>query len=305
MADCAFIGLDWGTTSLRAYRVALDGGVLELRGEGPGILAVADADFARALHEQIDDWLTAEPSVPVVASGMITSRQGWREVPYVACPAGAAEIASGVIGERLQSGHTIAFVPGLVTRDAAEVPDVMRGEETQILGACAGAEGPRVCVLPGTHSKWALWHAGRIESFATFMTGELFAVLSRHSILGRLMVGDSWDEVTFARGVDAGSADAPGGLLRRLFSARTLPLMGDLPEAGTAAYLSGLLIGAELREALAELPDVEEVLVIGSDRLARRYGVALERAGLSVRAGPPDAVVAGQLALARRRGLVP
>jgi 2-dehydro-3-deoxygalactonokinase len=139
----ALIGLDWGTTSLRAYRIAAGGAVLERREAARGILSVAGGAFAEALAEVADDWLAAEPRAPVLASGMIGSRQGWREVPYADCPAGAAELARGLAEVVGPGGCTVRLVPGLQARDAGGVPDVMRGEETQILGELAARAGSR------------------------------------------------------------------------------------------------------------------------------------------------------------------
>jgi 2-dehydro-3-deoxygalactonokinase len=208
------------------------------------------------------------------------------------------------------------------------VPDVMRGEETQLMGAAAeGREtGDGLFVLPGTHSKWAVLRGGRIAWFATFMTGELFAVLSQHSILGRLMTaeesgggdGGADADAAFDRGVAAGLA-APGpergGLIRRLFGARTLALFGRLSEAGVRPYLSGLLIGGEIAEARQCLHLKDRALltppltVIGAAGLAARYERAFAAAGIAARRGPEDAAARGLVRLAAaaasERGLRP
>jgi len=188
---------------------------------------------------------------------------------------------------------------------------VIRGEETQVLGELGGGPGAergrRAIVLPGTHSKWLFAEGGRIVWFATFMTGELFAVLKAHSILGRLIAGEAADEAAFARGLAYGR-DGPGGLLKRLFSARTLGLFDQLPASGIAPYLSGLLIGIEIAEALQclpEIPGATGITVIGGTELAARYRLALEAAGLRVRAGHPEASARGQLLIARAAGLLP
>lgn len=305
----ALIGLDWGTTSLRVYRVGRDGAVLERREAARGILAVPGGDFAGALAEVAGDWLDAEPDAPVLASGMIGSRQGWREVAYADCPAGAEELARGLAEVAGPGGRPVRIVPGLLARDAGGVPDVMRGEETQILGelAAGGAPSGRF-VLPGTHSKWAAAEDGRIVSFATYMTGEVFDVLRRHSILGRLMrEGAPHDPDAFRLGLDRARMVEPaaggGRLLHDLFGARTLGLTGDLPEAGLASYLSGLLIGAEIAAASgAEVG--EPVTVIGSGALTALYLDALAHLGLAATAGAPDSAARGLLLLAGAAGLV-
>jgi 2-dehydro-3-deoxygalactonokinase len=305
----ALIGIDWGTTSFRAYRIAADGAILEARSAPAGILKVAARDFEAVFERETGPWLAGRPDLPVIASGMITSRQGWREVPYCACPAGRAELAAALLRHETGAGRSVHFVPGLALRGADGVPDVMRGEETQILGQIAvadAARGRQAIVLPGTHSKWAFVEAGRIVWFATFMTGEVFGVLKEHSILGRLMAEAPHDAEAFAHGLGY-AREGPGGLLKRLFSARTLGLFDQLPASASASYLSGLLIGSEIGEALDCLPagDLGEVTVIGGSELAERYREAIGAAGLRARTGAADASARGLLVIARAAGLLP
>jgi 2-dehydro-3-deoxygalactonokinase len=298
----ALIGIDWGTTSFRAYRIDAGGDMIEMREAAAGILTVRDGDFAAVLTREVGAWLAAEPELPVIASGMITSRQGWLEVPYCTCPAGSAEIAGGLM--RHPTRPSLHFVPGLSLIGDDGVPDVIRGEETQILGEIGDRPGRHLLVLPGTHSKWALAEDGMITWFATFMTGEVFAVLKEHSILGRLMRGEVEDHAAFERGL-AHARSGKGGLLKRLFSARTLGLFDVLPESGTASYLSGLLIGSEIEEALdcVEVGDAE-IRVIGASQLAWRYRGALAARGLRARPGRDDAGARGQFLIARAAGLI-
>jgi 2-dehydro-3-deoxygalactonokinase len=302
----ALIGIDWGTTAFRAYRLAADGRVIDAKSAPLGILKVPDGDFERVLEREIGRWLADGPDLPVVAAGMITSRQGWVEVPYCLCPAGSDQIARALRRHATGRGHVVHFVPGLSLVGADGVPDVIRGEETQIVGAVGAAPGRRLLVLPGTHSKWALAQDGRIVWFATFMTGELFGVLKEHSILGRLMAGDAHDERAFQRGL-AYARSRPGGLLKRLFSARTLGLYGELSETAVGSYLSGLLIGSEVAEALdclEQASDGGEITVIGSSDLAERYLPAIAAAGLPARQAAADAGARGLFLIARAAGLV-
>jgi 2-dehydro-3-deoxygalactonokinase len=296
------IGLDWGTTSLRAWLLDEAGRILERVERPAGILEVEDGDFERVFAEAVGPW--RDRGLPALASGMIGARQGWREVPYAACPAGGAELAAGLVAVPNRTSAKLSFVPGLVCRGPSGVPDVMRGEETQILGVMAGGGG--LVVLPGTHSKWAEVEEGRVVRFATFMTGELFAVLARHSILGRMMTPDGHgdeDPEAFARGVAYGAAE--DGLLGRLFSARTLPLLGELPESGVRDYLSGLLIGAELREA-RRLPGARggDVTVVAGGALGGRYGRALGLLGIACTRHGEEAAARGLVTIARAAGLV-
>jgi 2-dehydro-3-deoxygalactonokinase len=300
----ALIGIDWGTTSFRAYRIDAGGAVLETREAPAGILSVRDGDFEGVLTREIGSWLAAEPDLPVITSGMITSRQGWLEVPYCPCPAGSAEIAGALL--RHPDRTMLHLVPGLSLVGEGGVPDVIRGEETQIVGEVGDLSGRHLLVLPGTHSKWALAEDGVITWFATFITGEVFAVLKEHSILGRLMRGEVDDHAAFERGL-AYARSGKGGLLKRLFSARTLGLFDMLPEAGIASYLSGLLIGTEIEEALACLevaPNDVAIRVIGASQLAWRYRDALAARDLRVRPARGDASAHGQFLIARAAGLI-
>ena len=274
------IAVDWGTSSFRAYRLDKAGNILETRAAAMGILNVPSGQFSRVLEQHIVGWI----ETPIVMSGMVGSRQGWMEAPYVKCPAGFDEIAEGL--QQVRWGDRSAWiVPGVSCRDSARVPDVMRGEETQILGA--GAEG-LIC-LPGTHSKWVEVRNGRIEKFATYMTGEVYAVLRQHSILGRMMEEGQPDARAFADGVKR-SAE-PGGLLHHLFGVRTRGLMGELKPASSASYLSGIVIGHELRAQ-----GTKSFSLLGSAELTALYQQAANVLGMQTEVLDPNA---GVRALAR------
>ena len=304
-SPAALIGIDWGTTAFRAYRLDGDGRVIDGKSARCGILNVPAGEFERVFDREVGAWLVDQPALPVIASGMVTSRQGWVEVPYRPCPAGGDEIARALWRHVTGAGAVIHFVPGLSIVGLDGVPDVIRGEETQIIGAVGDAPGRRLLVLPGTHSKWALAQGGRIVWFATFMTGELFGVLREHSILGRMMTAEARDDDAFRRGVGYARSSG-GGLLKRLFSARTLALFGELPASSTASYLSGLLIGSEIAEALdcLEQAPAGEITVIGSSDLSERYLLAIAQAGLSGRRAADDAGARGLFLIARAAGLI-
>jgi len=277
------------------------GGVAAERSSPLGITRVEGGRYADALRSLLGDWHT-DPA-PRVACGMIGSRQGWREAPYVACPASLDTLAAGLA--RVDAG-ALAIVPGLVTRDRRGLPDVMRGEETQLLGA-VGADEAVLAVLPGTHSKWAHVAGGTVVDFATWMTGELYAVLLDHSILGRMAErGTAPAADAFARGVARGLED--GSLAHDVFAARTLPLSGELAGADVADWLSGLLIGREIRDALAWAHAVgagaDRVRIIGSDALAARYATALRQAGSDAERGASDAAARGLWRIAGQAGLI-
>ncbi len=278
------IGVDWGTSSLRAYRLGADGQVREKRDGADGILTVPEGGFPAVLRRVVGDWL-ADGERQVLLCGMVGSRQGWVEAPYLPCPAGPAEICAALMAVPFEDAET-RLVPGLLTRDAGGVPDVMRGEETKLLGLLAGGVEGLVC-LPGTHSKWARLRGGRIEGFETHMTGEVRAVLLAHSILGRLAASGS-SAGAFGRGVER--AGAAGGLLHHLFGTRGLGLQGELAEAETADYLSGLLIGHEIRAAW---DGREAVHLAAAATLAAPYAAALAQLGAQVVRHDDDVVATG------------
>lgn len=308
--DPCLIGLDWGSTSLRAWLIGADGVVLAERASGKGASTLNEhAAFVTAFDELTLDWRMAHPGLPVVACGMVGSSHGWLDVPYARCPAGRAELAAGMA--RVADGPHI--VPGLMSDEAGLPPDVMRGEETQILGALhvePGLVEASCVVLPGTHSKWAHVAGGQVTRFSTYMTGELYAVLRQHSVLGRLLTGPAAeDRAAFLDGVDAAHQHGEQGLSHQLFAVRTLGLTQRMRASGLADYLSGLLIGHELRSGLAWRTQHglggRPLVLVGEPRLCARYADALQHVG-----SPADRVLdnvasAGLLIAAQAAGLVP
>jgi 2-dehydro-3-deoxygalactonokinase len=300
MSEPHLIGLDWGTTSCRAYLIGADGAVLDRQLDGPGILKV-DGHFDPWLDSMIGGWIAAHGAAPVILSGMIGSRQGWKEAPYAKCPAGADDIVQA-LARIAWGGLDIVLVPGLSTENDG-MPDVMRGEETQIFGALAlSGASDGLFLLPGTHSKWAQARDGRIVSFRTFMTGEVFGSLKDHTILARLMK-DGTDPNAFARGVREGAAlESAGALLNRVFATRTYGLMETLSASALSDYLSGLLIGAEVAEATRR--SKAAITLIASPALAERYADALRLLGHDHALAPEEGVAAGHWRIAQAAGLI-
>jgi 2-dehydro-3-deoxygalactonokinase len=296
------IGVDWGTTHLRAYLVGEDGHVLARVRSGLGLMNVEKGGFEPALRNAIADLRAEAPHAPVVMSGMVGSRQGWVEAPYVAPPAGAAALAAAMIPVPAPSVGDVSLVPGVaVGMDGGAWADVMRGEETEIVGALDGLG--RACatlVLPGTHSKWVTVEDGAIEGFRTYMTGDVYGALSRHTILARTM-GKGGDEAAFAEGVRmAADLRHAGDLLTRLFTIRAEGLMGRLSDDAAPDVLSGLLVGAEVASGARE---AGEVILVGASALAARYRTALETMGVAVLMAPEESAARGHAVLARARGL--
>ncbi len=268
------IGIDWGTTRFRAFRIGRDGAIRDRRAGPKGILNVPDGRFGETLRDEIGPWLAAGED-KVILSGMIGSRQGWLEAPYLPCPAGPSELAGALIDIGFDWAR-VKLVPGLSGTDPSGVSEVMRGEETQVLGVPALLRDGGIACLPGTHSKWVRIKDGRIVGFTTHMTGEAFGALRGYTILGRTMRDGPADGPVFDAGV-ARSAD-PGGLLHHVFGVRAQALSGRLTETDAPAYLSGILIGHEVRAALAQAAG-SVVQVIGAPELTALYAAAIAACG--------------------------
>lgn len=285
----ALIALDWGTSSLRGFLMDAAGRVLEQRGSRQGITNLPEpgpAGFEAAFEALCGAWLDRWQELPVVAGGMVGSAQGWREAPYAPCPADARRLAAAAVEVVTRRGVRVLIAPGVLSRPPGAAPDVMRGEEIQIAGALI--LHPELSVrslflMPGTHSKWVEVREGCIIGFRTYMTGELFAVLSRHSLLGRLMTDPAaapdQAEAGFARGVAMAREARAGDLAHRIFAARTLGLTGEVPGSALQDFLSGLLIGQEVISALDGAADGARLALIGEEGLCRRYAGVLQALG--------------------------
>lgn len=319
------IALDWGTTSLRAYKLAAGGQVLGQRSLSLGIMQLPSAPrmiagqlcadgFELAFDAACGDWLEAHPGLPVIACGMVGSAQGWGEAAYRDTPANLASLGTSLKVLHSLRGVDVHIVPGVIER--SPLPNVMRGEETQVLGVLqnlpAGSGDNLLIGLPGSHSKWVEVADGCIVHFDTFMTGELFAVLSEYSILGRTQQRDApFDGAAFDRGVQVALSTAGEiGPLSTLFSTRSLGLTGELSPAEQANYLSGLLIGHELsslanmqccRRRSARLPSI---ILIGNSQLCARYSRALDACGFAQVSLAEHATERGLWHLAEAAGLL-
>lgn len=301
------IALDWGTSSLRAYLLGEGGTVLAQRAKPWGIMRTPPRPFAKVFAAIAGGWRRRWPSLPALAAGMIGSAQGWCEAPYVPCPAGMQSLVAGLATVTESGRIQLHIVPGVVEDGA--IPDVMRGEETQIIGAMELDTSLRRrarLVLPGTHSKWVELRNQRIESFSTYMTGELFAVLRDHSILGRAGGANppvaGWD--AFERGLTVVLESGTGGGFSRLFSTRALVLRGRLRAEESLDYLSGLLIGEELRCATHGCNKRVPLAIVGEDRLCERYRRALALFGFADAHIIANASAIGLWRIANASGLV-
>ena len=317
------IALDWGTTSLRAYLLGSTGQVLKVRTLACGIMQLpgtarlvagqwcADG-FELAFDDACGDWLDANPGVPVIACGMVGSAQGWCEAPYRETPASLNALGTALQRVRSVRGVDLHIVPGVIQRSA--LPNVMRGEETQVLGVVQSFPQLNDCLigLPGSHSKWVQVQDGNLVHFDTFMTGELYAAVCEHTILGRTQQrSEQFDPAAFDRGVQVAlSPDGRLGPLSTLFSARTLGLTGQLSPTQQPDYVSGLLIGHELsalggavreRRGAAPMP---AIILIGNSLLCERYQRALAACGFADVRLAEQATEQGLWHLAQAAGLL-
>lgn len=281
--DC--IVADWGTSNRRAWALAWDGTVHAERHDDQGLLALTDRRFAESFRRFCDDWLVPDNATPVIMAGMVGSRLGWQEIPYQLAPVELRNLSRHLarIDDSLASNVWIA--PGVALDDGVQL-DVMRGEECQILGALLeSAKDDGVFILPGTHAKWVQVKAGRIVGFRTYMTGEIYGLLRQSGTLSQLMGGDIIDDEAFHKGVMQAQQPDAGNLLHNLFSVRTLGLFDRLPRSGLASYMSGLLIGAEIRDAtgwLGPLGGSDNMTAIGSPALLRAYQRAAASLGIGL-----------------------
>jgi 2-dehydro-3-deoxygalactonokinase len=267
---CALVGVDWGTSNVRVMRIAEDGSILEARSDPRGADELASDAFADVLEDIAGDWLGA---APVLICGMAGARGRWRETSYAPCPARLADLASMLV--RPDSARNIHIVPGVAELAQERLSDVMRGEETQVMGL-AEPDAAEWVVAPGTHSKWIRVENEQISSFRTFATGELFAALRGGTLMAAGTDEEAGDDDAFKRGVERSLEDP--ALSAALFSARVAVLDGRLSAQAAPDYVSGVLIGAEIG-AQRQLLERERVALVGAEDLARRYNLALEVAG--------------------------
>lgn len=286
MTEPAFVAVDWGTSSFRLWLVDRTGHVLTERRSDEGMLAAAKAGFPGVLQWHLAA-VSAPDHLPVLVCGMAGARTGWVEAGYVDTPAPLSAVlkqAARVPGE----ARDIRILPGIAQRDTA-APDVMRGEETQLLGALGlDAAGEALVCMPGTHSKWVRVKDGTVAHFSTFMTGELFSVVSRETILSLAVAGaDEAEDVASFKAAVKAAYDAPAFAANLLFGARSRQLLFGGTPAAARETLSGTLIGVELAAGLSGTVPKAGITLIASGRLAALYRLAFD--ALKVDVNPIDA----------------
>ena len=295
----ALVAVDWGTTNRRGYLIGQDGAGLDRQADGLGLANVDGGGFRSAFDSLIAPWSEAYGALPALLSGMVGASTGWKEAPYCAVPVDIDELANNL--EAAADDLPIWIVPGVMVRRRNEMPDVMRGEEVQAIGAAT--EGDSLLILPGTHSKWVQMAGRRIVDFKTFMTGDLHAAVLNHTVVSAL-AGAGGDPRAFERGVDAGRAHH-GELTHILFGARSRVLFGELSADDVADYLSGLLIGAEIAAGTETYKTAAgPVQVVGGDTLSALYHRALTHSGIEARIADTDRIGMTYWNVAVRAGIV-
>jgi 2-dehydro-3-deoxygalactonokinase len=284
-----WIAIDWGTTNLRGWAMG-QGGILAQAQSDQGMSRLSRDGFEPALLDMIAPWLVTGATIPVIACGMVGSRQGWHEATYRTVPCTPLPRAAMVSVPVQDRRFALYIAPGLKQENPA---DVMRGEETQIAGVLAlHPQFDGALCLPGTHSKWAQISAGEVVSFQTYMTGEMFALLSQHSVLSAGLSGADWDDNAFDSGVRDGMA-RPERILALLFRLRAEGLIAGLSPSAAKARLSGLLIGSELAAAKAYWLG-NRVALVGSSVLTAAYARALALQGVQAQClSASDCTLAG------------
>ncbi|WP_417686756.1 2-dehydro-3-deoxygalactonokinase [Roseibium sp.] len=286
-----WIAADWGTTNLRLWLMGPDDTIVEARSSAKGMGSLNPSEFEPALVELVDDALTDDRTLPVIVCGMAGARQGWVEAPYVSVPSAPADISQAVEVPVRDKRLSVYILPGMKQE---EPEDVMRGEETQIAGFLSTRPDYRgLLCLPGTHTKWARLEDGKVVSFSTIMTGELFELLSSRSVLRHGLEAGPIDQTAFREAVSE-SFVSPASLTRSLFGVRAKGLLSGLAPVAAYSRLSGLLIGAELAALQLPEPAAKPVSILGADRLSDIYADALNTIGMSgVKVPADDATLTG------------
>lgn len=293
-----YAAADWGTSSFRLWIIGEDGSVLAERRSGEGMTTAAKTGFHAVLDSHLSA-VDAPPHLPVVICGMAGARQGWKEAGYVDAPAALAAIAGKAIAVP-DVDRDIRILPGLAQRDG-RCPDVMRGEETQLLGATGMlGRGHYLVCMPGTHSKWVRLCDETVEGFSTFMTGELFEVISRHTILSHAVADAEAIEADDPAFLDAvaRAKESPALATNMIFAVRARQLLHGVSAAEAKARLSGTLIGLEIAGALASVESGDGICLVGSGRLGALYRAALESQGFALQLVDADEAVRAGLSAA-------
>lgn len=296
------IGVDWGTSTMRSYLIDNSGGIKKSIYSDNGILNLENKDYAAVLISQLNTLGVEGGVFPLILSGMITSKEGWMETPYIKCPASVENLSENMSLLNHDVLGPVWFVPGV--KQLSPEPDIMRGEETQLAGI--GKQGNILVILPGTHSKWVTLKDGTIQKFKTFMTGDVYSAMLSHTIL-KTLPDDRWSDDLFRSGVK-NSFDRcrkGGSILSGMFQVRVQTILGLTLEQGGRSFLSGILIGGEIAEAITGgFDDFELVLVVCEKNLASLYLEALTSYGITAGHYTFESAACGHYRIAQSRDLL-
>ncbi len=287
--------IDWGTSSFRIWLINSDGRIIKRIRSNQGIVNCRDKTFESILTENLER-LNPRQKIICIISGMITSRSGWIETPYICCPASINEIASRLVSHRTNHNGEIFFVPGICQRKPS--PDIMRGEESQLIGLDLAKD--KIVILPGTHSKWVKIENCAVSRFTSFMTGEIFELLTRKTTLASVLTSP-WSDKEFLSGV-ADAEKSTVSLLSSLFRLRSEAIL-DCSASKGKSYLSGFLIGTEIAEAF-KLYNDKPVQIVGESYLAELYKKALKRRKIFAQVSAQDITAQGLFRIAVKKGLI-
>ena len=285
--QASLIAVDWGSSQFRAYLLDGNGTILEKTENNRGIFTSRESSFKDVLYSSCERWFDAVPGIPVMLCGMIGSREGWVETGYLTCPVTVEDLGKRLVKVPHAPDNPIFIVPG-ISSGAFAFADVARGEETQVFGLPPGARPDGIVCLPGTHSKWVSVNGNRINHFATFLTGELYASIKTSGSIQPTIQYEDFDEDAFKEGLRI--SHGPGGLSHHVFSIRSRLVAGESSCGLHASYLSGLLIGAEISAGLTLYPDTGSITLVGNARLTRQYGLAFSLFGMATTSMPSDQV---------------
>ncbi len=263
-----WIAVDWGTTNFRAFLMSVNGECIDTIEQPRGLLSVEQGQYPSIFDGLIERWTQSFGSLPVIMAGMVGSQQGWLEVPYVCAPASVNDLLENIHEVELLSGNKGKIVSGVSYENGFGSFEVMRGEEVQLIGLSEIVQHDFTAILYGTHSKHAYWRNGKLDRYSTIMTGELYSILTEHSILSKSLPEQKFNEESFIKGIDIGKNHP---LNHVLFSARTLRLFNEIEERHVHCYISGMLIGHEFSCVDAS----EKLYLIGSKKLSDIYTISL------------------------------
>lgn len=273
---------DWGSSVFRLYLCVWRHGQLEIKARAKGEGIKNTDDFEQCFFTLYDPWLKQYGSCPVYLIGAVGSNLGWNVAPYIECPADQSQALSQSLNFTVRDVN-ISILPGLKCHNQQDLPDIMRGEETQVFGFLAvlsKSEGQELVCLPGTHTKWVLCENGRIISFITSPVGELFDALCHHSALIHLTEQEQWCQLSFEAGLEKGLATS-SNLLHTLFAVRSLQVVENKSIAQARSFLSGLIVGADVKAAMQDFHLFSEVTLIGSAAICQLYAKAATQLGIS------------------------